>query len=275
VQRFLVTLALFGLVVGCGGESKPSGEGASSAATADDGCGCGCGCGCGEEDAGGGTYTPDKGTAAVKGMVKFEGDPPRRRPLDLGAEEFCVNSHSKEPLLTETVVVGEGGGLANVYVHVTEGLGGWKFAKGEGKVVLNQQGCQYLPHLLGAQAGQTLTIRNSDPIMHNVHGINMATKRDVFNHAQAKQGLENDEELRKPMMIFVKCDVHGWMGAHLIVEKHPFFAVTGEDGAFSLAKLPPGTYTIEAWHEKLGTQKQTVTLGDGETKEISFRFSGN
>jgi len=220
-------------------------------------------------------YTPDKGTATVKGTVKFEGEAPRRRPLDLGAEEFCVNSHSDKPLLTETVIVGAGGGLANVFVRITKGLEGWKFEKGTGKVVLNQVGCQYVPHLLGAQAGQTLTIRNSDPIMHNVHGINMATKRDVFNHAQAKQGLENDEELRKPMMIFVKCDVHGWMGSHLIVERSPFFAVTGEDGAFSLPKLPPGTYTIEAWHEKLGTKTQTVTVGDGETKDISFSFSEN
>jgi plastocyanin len=232
--------------------------------------------GFGEEPApvgAGGDYTPEQGTASVKGTVKWEGDPPPRRPIDVGAEAFCVQAHEAEPLRSEIVVVGEGGAMANVVVRVTKGLEAWKFPGGTGEVLLDQKGCQYLPHVLGAQVGQTLKVRNSDPIMHNVHGINMKSNKDEFNWAQTKAGLEATKELKKPGAIYVKCDVHGWMGAYVMVEKHPFFAVTGADGAFDLAKLPPGDYTIEAWHEKLGSQTQDVTVGAGEAKEITFAFS--
>jgi plastocyanin len=221
----------------------------------------------------GGTFSPDLGTATVKGSVKFEGEAPARRAIDVGSEAFCVQFHKDEPLRSETVVIGAEGGLANVFVRVTAGLEAWKFADGTGEVVLDQKGCSYLPHMLAAQVGQTLKVRNSDPIMHNVHGINRKTDKDEFNWAQTKAGLESTKELKKPGAIMVKCDVHGWMGANVMIEKHPFFAVTGENGAFELPKLPPGAYTIEAWHEKLGTQTQQVTVGDGETKEIAFSFS--
>jgi plastocyanin len=224
-------------------------------------------------NAGGGTWSAEQGTATVTGVVKFEGDAPKRRAIDVGSEAFCVQAHKDDPLRTETVVIGADGGLANVFVQVSAGLEGWKFPDATGEVVLDQKGCQYVPHVLVAQVGQTLKVRNSDPIMHNVHGVNLKTERDEFNWAQTKAGLEDTKDLKKAGGIHIKCDVHGWMGAHLWIVKHPFFAVTGEDGAFTLPKLPPGTYTIEAWHEKLGTKTASVTVGDGEAKEVSFSFS--
>jgi plastocyanin len=226
-------------------------------------------------NAGGDAWSADKGTATVKGVVKFEGDPPPRRTVDVGAEKFCVDRRKDDPLKSETFVIGEGGAMANVFVQVTAGLENWKFGDATGEVVLDQTGCQYVPHLLAAQVGQTLKVKNSDPIMHNVHGVNRKTEKDEFNWAQTKAGLEDTKDLRKAGQIAIKCDVHGWMGASLWIVKHPFFAVTGADGAFTLPKLPPGTYTIEAWHEsdKLGTRTQSVTVADGETKEIVFTFA--
>ena len=270
MYRLLLLIVLLALWTGCGGSNDSSAGGGGDAMADSDGCG--------EEEedasagAGGGTYSPAKGTATVRGTVRFEGNPPKRRPLDLGAEEFCVAEHTDKPLRSETTIVGKDGGLANVFVHVKSGLKGWKFAKATGDVVLDQFGCQYVPHMLGAQVGQTLKVRNSDPIMHNVHAMNMKSGKDLFNRAQTKKGAELTLTLKRAAFYRVKCDVHGWMGSHVMVVKHPFYAVTGEDGAFTLAKLPPGTYTLEGWHEKLGTQTTSVTVGDGETKEIKLSF---
>ena len=268
MYRFLLLIVLLALWTGCGGSNdSPAGGGGDAMADSDDG---------GEEDeaasGGGGTYTPAKGTATVRGTVRFEGTPPKRRPLDLGADEFCVAEHTDKPLRSETTIVGKDGGLANVFVHVKSGLKGWKFPAATGNVVLDQLGCQYKPHMLGAQLGQTLVVRNSDPIMHNVHATDIKSGRDFFNWAQAKKGMESTKPLKRASFYRIKCDVHGWMGSHVMVVKHPFHAVTGADGAFALAKLPPGTYTIEGWHEKLGTQTASVTVGDGETKEVTLGF---
>lgn len=257
------TLAiLLVLVIGCGGAEKPAVPAAARPVGTDNA-------------AGGATWSPEQGTATVKGTVKFEGEPPPRPAIDLGDQKFCVDRHKDDPLRGETVVVGQGGGLANVFIQVTSGLENWKFPEGTGEVVLDQTSCRYVPHLLAAQVGQTLKVKNSDPIMHNVHGVNRKTEKDEFNWAQPKAGLEDTKDLKKAGHVAIKCEVHAWMNAHLWIVKHPFFAVTGEDGAFTLPKLPPGTYTIEAWHEseKLGTQTQSVTVGDGETKEIVFMFA--
>jgi plastocyanin len=268
VYRILLLIALLVHWAGCGGsDNAPAGGGGETMAESDGG-----GEGADEEEAagGGGDYTPDLGTATIRGTVLFEGTLPKQRPLDLGADEYCVAQHKDKPLRSETIVVGKERGLANVFVHVQSGLKGWKFPEGTGEVVLDQYGCQYVPHMLAAQVGQTLKVRNSDPIMHNVHATDMKSGRDFFNWAQAKKGMEATKTLKRASFYRVKCDVHGWMGSHLMVCKHPFFAVTKLDGAFTLAKLPPGTYTIEAWHEKLGTQTASVTVGDGETKEIKL-----
>jgi plastocyanin len=270
-----VAMILCLLLVACGGAQKPAAPATAKApeaapapasepvveATGND------------VNAGGGEWSDDKGTATVKGVVKFGGKPPKRRGIDVGSEAYCVQAHKDEPLRTESVVVGADGGLANVYIHVTSGLEGWKFPEGTGEVELDQRGCQYVPHLLVAQVGETLKIKNNDPIMHNVHGVNAKTDKDEFNWAQTKAGLEDTKDLKKAGFIRINCDVHGWMHASLWIQKDPFFAVTGEDGAFALPKLPAGTYTIEAWHEELGTQTQSVTVGDGEAKEITFSFS--
>ena len=129
----------------------------------------------------------------------------------------------------------------------------------------------YKPHVLGIQVGQTLDIVNGDDTLHNIHAV--PTANGEFNKAQQFKGFRNQHVFStKEVMVPFRCDVHKWMTAYVGVLDHPFFAVTGSTGAFELKGLPPGTYTIEAWHEKLGTQTQTVTIAEKQTSDVAFTF---
>jgi plastocyanin len=172
-------------------------------------------------------------------------------------------------------MVGGGGELQNVFVYVKDGLGDRTFTAPTGPVVLDQKGCRYHPHVFGIMVGQPMQILNSDPTLHNIHATPAAGQNAEFNTGQPIQGMKTDHTFtKKEVMVPFKCDVHSWMNAYVGVLDHPYFATTGGDGAFALNKLPPGTYTIEAWHEKLGTQTQSVTIGPKESKEITFTFKG-
>jgi plastocyanin len=212
----------------------------------------------------------DAATAStVTGMVKFEGTPPAPAPIKLSSDPYCQKVNPG--LATESEVVGKDGSVENVFVYVKDGLGERTFPTPSDPVVLDQKGCHYAPHVLGIQVGQPLQIVNSDDTLHNVHGLPKANKE--FNQGQPIQGMKVTHTFStKEVMVPFKCDVHGWMNAWIGVLDHPFYAVTSADGTFSLKGLPPGTYTIEAWHEKLGTQTQTVTVGAKETKAVAFTF---
>jgi len=214
----------------------------------------------------------DPATAAtIAGTVVLEGEPPAPELIKMSADPFCTTAgHDDQP--TQYFVVGDGNSLENVFVYVKSGLGDRTFAPPTTPAVLDQQGCRYSPHVTGVQVGQTLEVTNSDDTLHNVHAGPMVNAE--FNMGQPIKGMTLKHTFTAPeVMIPFKCDVHGWMNAYVGVVANPYFAVTANGGAFSLAGLPPGTYEIEAWHEKLGTQTQTVTVGEKETKEISFAFS--
>ncbi|HUF51788.1 MAG TPA: carboxypeptidase regulatory-like domain-containing protein, partial [Longimicrobiales bacterium] len=133
-------------------------------------------------------------------------------------------------------------------------------------------GCVYEPHVLGVRAGQEFIIRNSDPLLHNVNAA--PTTNRTFNIGQPRAGMETRRSFTQPeIMIPVTCQVHGWMESYIGVLDHPYFAVTSADGSFRLENLPPGTYTIEAWHEQYGTQTQTVTVAAQQTGQAEFTFS--
>jgi len=265
--------------IGCGsgGESAPKGSGGGGGdgggVASADGCGCGDGSVEGAGSYGDGVereYTPASGTASVKGVAKFEGEAPRRRPIDTGSEKYC-QEHGE--ILTEAAIVGEKGELANVFVQVKKGLKEWVFPPATEPALVHQEGCTYVPHVLGMRTHQSLVIRNDDPIMHNVHIYDLRTGKTHDNFAQAKKGMETSRTFKRPIDLQFKCDVHGWMSSYVRVVNHPFFVVTGEDGAFNLEKLPAGEYEIEAWHEKYGVKTETVTLENGEVKTLTFTFT--
>jgi plastocyanin len=174
--------------------------------------------------------------------------------------------------MTAEFVVGSGGTFGNVFVYVKDGLGDRVFPVPPTPVTLSQKGCMYLPRVFGVQVGQTIDLVNDDATLHNIHAVPAANQE--FNMAQSIQGMRHQHVFSaREVMVPFKCDVHRWMNAFAGVVDHPFHAVTGDDGSFSLKGLPAGTYTIEAVHEKLGTQTQTVTVGAQETKDLAFTFT--
>jgi plastocyanin len=207
--------------------------------------------------------------ATVTGKVTFTGTAPAPAPIKLSADPYCEKANPG--LKTENEVVGTDGSVGNVFVYVKDGLGDRTFPAPSTPIILDQKGCHYTPHVLGIQVGQPLQIVNSDDTLHNIHGLPKANRE--FNQGQPIQGMKMTHTFStKEVMIPFKCDVHAWMNAWIGVLDHPYYAVTSTDGTFSLKGLPPGTYTIEAWHERLGTQTQTVTVGEKETKDVAFTF---
>jgi plastocyanin len=205
----------------------------------------------------------------IAGRITFEGTPPKPGVIRMDSDPNCATTGTSTD---ETIaLVGDGGAIQNAFVYVKDGLGTLRFPIPSTPVVLDQKGCRYVPHVLGVQVGQSLEILNSDPTLHNVHAVPKANQE--FNMGQPLPGIKFTRQFStREVMVPFKCDVHSWMNAWVGVLDHPYFAVTGADGSFTLEGLPPGTYTIEAWHETLGTQTQSVTIGEKESKDISFSF---
>jgi plastocyanin len=204
--------------------------------------------------------------------VKFTGTKPANPRIDMSEEPACKDKHKTQPT-GEAVVVNPNGTLANVFVYVKSGLpADAKYAAPSTPVVIDQDGCAYKPHVLGIQVGQQLEIRNSDPVLHNIKA--KPTKNRPFNISQPTSGMKTNRSFpATEVMVPLECNVHGWMQAYVGVLPHPFFAVTGTDGKFTIANLPAGTYTVEAWHEKYGTQTATVTVAATGSKTQDFTFA--
>lgn len=208
---------------------------------------------------------------SITGLVSFTGTPAGAEMIDMSEEPACAEVHDTPPMRA-SAIVGAGGGLANVFIHVSDGLDPSLQFPAEEAVVLNQMGCEYVPHVVALATGQQLTVRNSDPVLHNVNTTPTANRG--FNRSQPQAGMEFQTSFpTAEVMIPVRCDVHGWMESYIGVTTHPYHAVTGEDGSFALERLPPGTYTVEAWHELYGAVTQSVVVPEGGEVEITFEFN--
>ena len=226
----------------------------------------------GAAPAAGPAFKVDPATAGtITGKVSFAGTAPNMRNIDMSAEPDCTKLHSGAPAKSEEVVVNSNGTLQYVFVYIKGGLEGKTFEPPATPIKLDQKGCIYHPHVFGVQAGQKLDISNSDPTTHNIHPM-PKTNRE-WNQSQAPGTPELDKEFARPeVMIPVKCNVHPWMRSYIGVVDNPYFAVTGDQGTFELKNVPPGTYTVTAWHEKYGTQDQQVTLAASGSQAVEFSF---
>jgi hypothetical protein len=215
---------------------------------------------------------PAPGTAVVKGLVKIAGQRPTPAHISMNADPSCSKVHPGG-VSAEDVVAGPDGGLLNVVVFVSEGLGERTFDPPPQPATMEQKGCIYGPHVVAVRANQELDILNKDETTHNLHPIPLNNRE--WNKAQAPGTSVDARFAREEVAIPMKCNVHPWMRSYIAVFKHPFFAVTDKAGNFELKNLPPGNYTIEAWHEKLGTSTQKITVGSGDTKDLEFVFKSS
>lgn len=209
-------------------------------------------------------------TGEIKGIVKFTGTAPPREKINITSECSKPGHTSVEK---EELIVNSNGTLKNVFVSITQGLEGRSFEAPTDSVVLDQVGCVYTPHVVAVQTGQPLIIKNSDGTTHNVNGS--AGKNTGFNNAmlpgsEPLKARFKSAETRK----LVKCDIHPWMNAWIHITNHPYFAITGDSGEFTIKNLPPGKYTMEAIHESLGVKKLNIEIAPKDTKTADFTFEG-
>ena len=199
----------------------------------------------------------------IQGKITFDGKAPKMKSLRMDADPVCVANNEVTPR-KEWLILDENNGLKNVLVFVKESpstpLSG-DYSPPPNPAVIDQNGCVYVPHVLGVMVGQNLDILNSDGTLHNIHALPKVNKE--FNKAMPRSKKRMTVQFNKSGAPFkVKCDVHPWMGAFIGVFDHPYFAVTGDDGSYVISGLESGDYIIEAWHEKLGSQTANVTVGD-------------
>jgi len=233
---------------------------------------------------GGGTKAPDPSTTppgkkvdlatagSLSGSVKFEGAVPPAADIRLSKD--CAPAGAPNPK-SDAVLVSGGGGLQNAFVYVKDGLDpGYTFDTPTKPVELDQKGCIYSPRVLGLMVGQPLDVVNNDATMHNVHALPMVNQE--FNKSQTVQYSHMLHTFTAPeVMVKFMCNVHQWMSAYVGVVAHPYFAVSDADGNFAIKDLPPGTYTIEAWHEKFGRRTAKITVGDKQAQTAAFVFTAD
>jgi plastocyanin len=250
---WLAACAGAALLAGCSGSKQPSPEAAAKKPVT--------------------YFKVDPQTAgALIGKVLFEGKKPARKKVDFEEDPLCAKLHTS-PMYDDSIVVNPDGTLRNAFVYIKQGLEGKKFQPPSDPATIDQKGCWFTPRITGIQTGQTLAVTNSDPVTHNIHP--RAHVNREWNQSQAPGSEPLARHFLQPeVMIRVKCNIHGWMHAWIGVVDSPYFGVTGPDGSFQLSNVPPGTYTVEAWHEVFGTQEQQVTVGPSGTSAINFTFKG-
>jgi plastocyanin len=253
ILALLLPLAALGVACGGGGGSAPTAEAPAPAPA----------------PSASAPAAPAGGSGSVKGVISYaDGDPDTAIKMD--ADPVCAGLHT-EPAMTEKIVGDGQGHLANVFIYVKSGLSGGPWPAPATAATIDQHGCQYHPHVQGVMVGQKIEIVNSDSTLHNIHAH--PTVNAEFNQGQPFQGMKMEHTFDKPeVMIPFRCDVHPWMASYMAVLDNPFFAVSKADGSYEIPNLPAGTYTLEAWHEELGTQTMQVTVAAGGAADANFDF---
>ena len=216
-------------------------------------------------------FKVDPATAGVlKGSVRFTGKKPPRKLIDMSEDPACVEAHHGKAY-EESVVVNPNHTLSNVFIYIKSGLEGKQFEVPAAPVTIDQRGCWFHPRVLGIQVGQRLEVTNSDPVTHNIHPLAQINRE--WNHSQGQGDPPLARKFIKPeIMIRVKCNIHSWMHAFIGVVDHPYFAVTGADGSFTIPNVPPGEYVVEAWLETLGAKEQKVIVTPSGKIDANFTF---
>ncbi len=208
----------------------------------------------------------------ITGTIKLDGQAPHQKPIDMSKDPSCAKTGNGGPVAGESVVVGPNGGLANVVVYISQGLTGNEPIASQPEKI-EQKGCQYVPHVVAVNVGQHISVLNDDKTAHNIHpepkpgGGNIPWNKSQMEGSSAIDVTWSTPEVAIP----VKCNIHPWMHAYIAVVKGPF-GVSGNAGTFKLDNVPPGNYTLTAWHETYGTQTQTVTVAAGKPATANFSF---
>jgi plastocyanin len=211
---------------------------------------------------------PDGGS--VSGKVTLSGVAPKPKPLDLSKQPECVKMHTYNPLFPENVLIGPGNSLRNVVVYISSDIKDNSSATSS-PAIFDQQGCHYTTHVLAVRVGQEIQVSNSDPFSHNIHPLAKINRE--WNKMQQPGTPPFSYAYDHEEFIPIKCNIHPWMRGYFVVLKTSHFAVTGDDGSFSLPNLPPGHYTVTAWHETYGTQSKEITITAGEPVSLNFTFA--
>ncbi len=216
--------------------------------------------------------TIDEATGGtLSGKVLYTGEKPAMPAIDMSANPMCERQH-KTPQTAETAIINPNGTVRYAFVWIKDGLPKARWTPPQTNVVLDQNGCVYRPHVLALMVGQQLEIHNSDPVNHNVHAE--AQTNVAWNESQPPQADKKFKTFPREEIWFpVTCSVHPWMRAYLSVVSHPFFAVTGEDGGFTIKGVPPGHYTVEVIQEKFGHKTIDITVAAKEAKTVDFTYA--
>ena len=204
----------------------------------------------------------------VSGKITFTGTPAKPKTIDMSKEPNCAKAYPTPPV-TESLVAGAGNTLDNVVVYISTGAPDEKSAPSQA-VTFEQKNCRYTPHVLAMQVGQELKVVNSDQTSHNIHPLAKINRE--WNKSQPPGTPPLSEKFDKEEFIPVKCNVHPWMRGYFAVLKTSHYAISKDDGKFTLPNLPAGKYTLTAWHEDYGTQTADVTITGSETKSVDFAF---
>ncbi|MCU1324732.1 MAG: hypothetical protein JWN34_102 [Bryobacterales bacterium] len=247
LQRILGLLPLF-LLAACGGGPKPTETQVSLPAA----------------------HVDPATAGTISGRILFQGEAPAMPVIDMSSNPKCDAAHPAK-FRAETVIVNANHTLRNVFIHIKDGLAPARWTPPSQPAKLNQDGCVYTPHVQGMMADQDLEILNSDPVNHNVHAE--CQKNQAWNESQPPRAEHKFKKFGTEEILFpVTCSVHPWMRAWIGVSSHPFFAVSGEDGSFKIEGVPPGSYTVEAIHEKLGRKEGKLTLAPSGAATLEFTY---